>query len=45
MDLLQRSAKPVKLVAVAAGFRNEKSVIREFKGRTGMTLGEWRHVT
>ena len=42
MDLLQRSSKPVKQVAEAAGFQNEKSFIRAFKGWTGMTPGEWR---
>jgi len=42
MNLLQRSGKPVKQVAEAAGFQNEKSFIRAFKGWTGMTPGEWR---
>ena len=42
MTLLQRSSKPVKQVAEAAGFQNEKSFIRAFKGWTGMTPGEWR---
>lgn len=42
MDLLQRSSKPVKQVAEAAGFQNEKSFIRAFKGWTGMTPGAWR---
>jgi AraC-like DNA-binding protein len=42
MNLLQRSSKPVKQVAEAAGFQNEKSFIRAFKGWTGMTPGEWR---
>lgn len=42
MGLLQRSSKPVKQVAEAAGFQNEKSFIRAFKGWTGMTPGDWR---
>lgn len=42
LALLQRSARPVKQVADAAGFQNEKSFIRAFKGWTGMTPGEWR---
>ncbi len=41
-DLLQRSRRPIKQVALAAGFQNEKSFIRAFKGWTGMTPGEWR---
>lgn len=40
--LLQRSSRPVKQVAEAAGFQNEKSFIRAFKGWTGKTPGEWR---
>lgn len=42
MALLQRSSRPIKQVAEAAGFQNEKSFIRAFKGWTGMTPGEWR---
>jgi AraC-like DNA-binding protein len=42
MELLQRSQKPIKQVAQAVGFRNEKSFIRAFKGWTGMSPGEWR---
>ncbi|MDO9479977.1 MAG: AraC family transcriptional regulator [Hydrogenophaga sp.] len=45
MALLQRTSKPVKQVAEAAGFQNEKSFIRAFKGWTGMTPGEWRGKT
>ena len=42
MSLLQRSSKPVKQVAEAAGFQNQKSFIRAFKGWTGMPPGAWR---
>lgn len=42
MALLLRSSKPLKQVAEAAGFQNEKSFIRAFKGWTGMTPGAWR---
>jgi len=41
-DLLYRSGKPVKQVAAATGFRNEKSFIRAFKEWTGMTPAEFR---
>ena len=42
MDLLQRSSKPVKQVAEAAGFQNEKSFIRAFKTWSGQTPAEFR---
>ncbi len=42
MELLHRTDRPVKQVADAAGFQNEKSFIRAFKGWTGATPGEWR---
>ena len=42
MELLQRSQRPIKQVAQAVGFRNEKSFSRAFKGWTGMAPGEWR---
>ncbi|WP_082877154.1 AraC family transcriptional regulator [Hydrogenophaga crassostreae] len=42
MALLQRTRRPVKQVAEATGFQNEKSFIRAFKGWTGKTPGEWR---
>jgi len=42
MELLQRTARPIKQVAEAAGFLNEKSFIRAFKGWTGVAPGEWR---
>ncbi|HXE49185.1 MAG TPA: AraC family transcriptional regulator [Ramlibacter sp.] len=41
-DLLYRSGKPVKQVAAATGFRNEKSFIRAFRLWTGMTPAEFR---
>jgi AraC-like DNA-binding protein len=41
-DLLYRSSKPVKQVAALAGFRNEKSFVRAFKGWTGVAPGEFR---
>jgi AraC-like DNA-binding protein len=42
MALLQRTRRPVKQVAEAAGFQNEKSFIRAFKGWTGQSPGAWR---
>jgi AraC-like DNA-binding protein len=42
MALLQLSSKPVKQVAEPAGFQNQKSFIRAFKGWTGMTPRESR---
>ncbi len=42
LTLLQRTHQPIKQVAAAAGFQNEKSFIRAFKGWTGMTPGDWR---
>lgn len=41
-DLLNRSDKPVKQVATAAGFRNEKSFTRAFRAWTGASPGEFR---
>jgi AraC-like DNA-binding protein len=41
-DLLFRSGKPVKQVAAAVGFRNEKSFARAFRAWTGVTPGEFR---
>jgi AraC-like DNA-binding protein len=40
--LLLRSQRPIKQVAQAVGFQNEKSFIRAFRGWTGITPGEWR---
>jgi AraC-like DNA-binding protein len=41
-DLLHRSNKPVKQVAAAVGFRNEKSFIRAFRSWTGASPAEFR---
>ena len=41
-SLLNRTDKPVKQVAAAAGFRNEKSFIRAFRLWTGVSPGEFR---
>lgn len=40
-DLLFRGSKPIKQIAAAVGFRNEKSFIRAFKGWTGATPSEF----
>jgi AraC-like DNA-binding protein len=36
-DLLYRTSKPVKQVAAAVGFRNEKSFSRAFRAWTGLS--------
>jgi AraC-like DNA-binding protein len=41
-DVLNRSDKPIKQVATAAGFRNEKSFIRAFRQWTGRSPAEFR---
>ncbi|NBX21933.1 MAG: AraC family transcriptional regulator [Betaproteobacteria bacterium] len=41
-DLLLRSQRPIKQVAEAAGFQNEKSFIRAFKTWSGQTPAEFR---
>ncbi|MDP2820274.1 MAG: AraC family transcriptional regulator [Polaromonas sp.] len=43
-DLLNRSDKPVKQVAAAAGFRNEKSFIRAFRQWSGVPPTEFRAI-
>jgi len=42
MDLLHRTDRPIKQVAEAAGFVNEKSFIRAFRGWTGHSPAEFR---
>lgn len=42
VELLNRTERPIKQVAEAAGFRNEKSFIRAFKGWTGLSPAEFR---
>jgi AraC-like DNA-binding protein len=41
-DLLLRTSKPIKQVAAASGFRNEKSFIRAFQGWAGTSPAEFR---
>ncbi len=41
-DLLLRTQRPIKQVAQAAGFQNEKSFIRAFKTWSGTTPAEFR---
>jgi AraC-like DNA-binding protein len=41
-ELLARSRRPIKQVAAAVGFRNEKSFIRAFRGWTGQSPAEYR---
>jgi len=42
VDLLLRTSRPIKQVAQAAGFQNDKSFIRAFKGWTGQAPAEFR---
>ena len=42
LELLHRTKRPIKQVAEAAGFRNEKSFIRAFKGWTGLSPAAFR---
>ncbi len=41
-DLLHRTVRPVKQVAAAAGFRNEKSFARAFRQWSGLSPAEFR---
>jgi AraC-like DNA-binding protein len=41
-ELLLRTARPIKQVAAAAGFLNEKSFIRAFRGWTGQSPAAFR---
>jgi len=42
LALLLRTRRPIKQVAEAAGFQNEKSFMRAFKGWTGQSPAEFR---
>ncbi|MEO6320188.1 MAG: AraC family transcriptional regulator [Polaromonas sp.] len=42
LDLLLRTHRPIKQVAEAAGFQNEKSFMRAFRGWTGQSPAEFR---
>ena len=42
MDVLLRTDRPLKQVAAACGFLNEKSFIRAFTGWTGTSPTEFR---
>ncbi|WP_287952495.1 AraC family transcriptional regulator [Diaphorobacter sp.] len=42
VELLHRTQRPIKQVAEAAGFENEKSFIRAFRGWTGQSPAEFR---
>jgi len=42
VDLLLRTKRPIKQIAVEAGFQNEKSFMRAFKGWTGRTPEAFR---
>ena len=39
---LRHTSRPIKLVALAAGYANEKSFIRAFRGWTGLAPAQWR---
>ena len=41
-DQLRRTSRPIKQIALAVGFRNEKSFSRAFREWTGTTPGEFR---
>lgn len=42
LEQLRRSTRSVKQIALAVGFRNEKSFSRAFRHWTGAAPGEWR---
>ena len=42
LELLLRTHRPIKQVAEAAGFQNEKSFMRAFRGWTGQSPAEFR---
>nr|WP_296495157.1 AraC family transcriptional regulator [Rhodoferax sp.] len=41
-ELLLRTERPIKQLAQATGFKNEKSFIRAFRGWTGLTPADYR---
>lgn len=45
IEVLLRSSRPIKQVAQAAGFQNEKSFIRAFRGWTGQSPAEYRRTS
>jgi AraC-like DNA-binding protein len=45
IDLLLRTSRPIKQVALAAGFQNDKSFIRAFRGWTGQSPMTFRQAT
>ena len=45
IEQLRRTARPIKQIALAVGFRNEKSFSRAFLGWTGMSPGAYRRVS
>jgi AraC-like DNA-binding protein len=42
LELLLRTKRPIKQIAEAAGFQNEKSFMRAFRGWTGQSPAEFR---
>jgi len=44
VELLLRTSRPIKQVAQAVGFQNEKSFIRAFRGWTGESPAEFRQL-
>lgn len=42
IDQLRRTTRPIKQIALAVGFRNEKSFSRAFRGWTGVAPGAFR---
>jgi AraC-like DNA-binding protein len=44
IDLLRRTEQPLKKIALAVGFDNDKSFLRAFQKWTGLTPGQYRNV-